>query len=360
MSTAAPTACCAALAAALLAAQTAAPARAGESALEVSRPYRLSPHVAPGETFMGIRLLGSIELALVSVDGQALGGLSALAWDEDEKLLYALSDRGSLFHLQPHFENGYLVGAGLLAGFALRDQQQRPLRGRHADAEAMVLRGAANGIAGDSLLAVAFERYPRIVIYTPQGRYVDRLGLPAALSDASRYADPNKALEALTWLPWPGFLTAPERPLVGSEDGTISLMALDGSYWRYPLRVTANASLVDMLALPDGSLLTLERGHGLMFLPLVISLRHTHISPASAGQRLAVATLAVLDSSQGWSIDNFEGVTHHQGMKFFMVSDDNFNELQKTLLVYFETTDIDDPALQGNMREYELHQQTPD
>ena len=34
--------------------------------LEVSRPYRLSPNVAPGERHMGIRLLGSVELEATS------------------------------------------------------------------------------------------------------------------------------------------------------------------------------------------------------------------------------------------------------------------------------------------------------
>ena len=55
---------------------------------------------------------------------------------------------------------------------------------------------------------------------------------------------------------------------------------------------------------PDGSLMMLERGHGLMFLPMVISLRHTRTTAKNAGQRLPVTTLAVLDSSLGWSVDN--------------------------------------------------------
>lgn len=337
-----------------------APAATRAAALEVATPYRLSPHVAPGQDFMGIRLLGSVQLAPDAIDGQVLGGLSGLAWDEDEARLYALSDRGALFHLRPHFEHGYLHRVELVAAFPLRDRHQRPLAGKRADAEAMVIRHGNNGIAGDSQLAVSFERYPRIELFDAEGRFLERLPLPAELGDVSRYASPNKALEALTWLPPVGFLTAPERPLVGAERGMVGLFTLNGPSWRYPLLDTPEASLVDMQALPDASLMTLERGHGLMFLPMVISLRHTRIDTAAAGERLAVTTLAVLDSSRGWSVDNFEGLSRHRGLKFFMVSDDNFNPLQKTLLVYFAVVNTDDPGDISNIPEYELHQQKRD
>ena len=150
--------------------------------------------------------------------------------------------------------------------------------------------------------------------------------------------------------------------LVGtlSPGCTIGLFALDGRSWRYPLRVTPNASLVDMEALPDGRLMMLERGYGLMFFPMIISLRYTRISADNAGERLPVTTLAVLDSSRGWSVDNFEGLARHRGLKFFMVSDDNFNALQKTLLVYFEPTGVGDPGKDGNSSEFELRQENPD
>ncbi len=350
----------AAVAAGLLASLAAAPATAAGGAISVSQPYRLSPHVAPGETTMGIRLLGSVQIHSISVAGLALGGLSGLAWDEDESRLYALSDRGGLFHLRPQFENGHLVRVEVLTAFALRDRRNRVLTGHRADAEALVVRRGNNGKSGDSLLAVAFEGHPRIVLFRPDGRYVASLRLPADLRDPSRYANRNKALEALTWLPEPGFLTAPEGPFTGTDDGTISLFALDGRSWRYPLLATRNASLVDMEALPDGSLLMLERGHGLLFLPLVISLRHTRIAADNAGERLPVTTLAVLDSSRGWSVDNFEGLAHHRNLKFFMVSDDNFNALQKTLLVYFEPTISGDAGIGGNSPEFELGQEKRD
>ena len=309
---------------------------------------------------MAMRLLGSVALTARSVGGLALGGLSALAWDEDEARLYALSDRGALFHLRPHFEGEHLVSVEALAAFPLRDRDNRALHGPQADAEALVVQGANNGVAGDSVLSVAFERQPRILRFSPEGRFLDETRLPAQWRDSSRYADPNKALESLTWLHGAGFLSGPERPLRGAEDGIVELFSLRGGHWRYPLAPTPQASLVAMEALPDGGLLVLERGYGLMYLPIVIALRRTEIGSEHAGALLAVTTLAVLDSSQGWSVDNFEGLTRHEGLKFFMVSDDNFNELQKTLLVYFSLVSTGAPANSTNWPEHELRQETRD
>ncbi len=335
-------------------------AATAESALEVSQPYRLSPHTAPGEVYMGIRLLGSVAIAPTSVDGFVLGGLSGLAWDEDESRLYALSDRGVLFHLRPRLANDRLVAVDALAAFALRDRLGRALQGRDADAEALAIEGADNAKSGDSVLSVSFERNPRILRFAPDGRYLGDVPLPAALSGVGRYAGANKALESLTWLPGIGLLTAPERPLAGAGANLVALFALDGRQWRYRLTDAPNASLVDLHGLPDASLLALERGHGPMFLPLITTLRHVRIDAAAPGSPASATTLAVLDSSQGWSVDNFEGLARYRGLSFFMVSDDNFNALQKTLLVHFslESSRIDDIRI--NVRDFEPRQKTTD
>jgi hypothetical protein len=35
-------------------------------------------------------------------------------------------------------------------------------------------------------------------------------------------------------------------------------------------------------------------------------------------------------------MDNFEGLAHHEGNRYFMISDDGRNPLQRTILMYFE------------------------
>ena len=320
-------------------------------AAPVSDPYRLSPHVAPGERHGGVRLLGTVSLRPERIDGLTLGGLSGLAWDADEALLYALSDAGAVFHLRPRFADGRLAGVEALAAYRLRDARGRALAGARGDAEALVVERADNGRAGDSVLVASFERVPRIARFAPDGRALGEVPLPARLRRVEAYASPNQGLEALALVPGRGLLTAPERPLAGGEDGVVRIVSVaTGDDWSYRLAATPNASLVALEALPDGALLALERGHGLMFLPMIITLRRARIDFDAPGSAAEVRTLATLDTSEGFSVDNFEGLTRYRGLEFFMVSDDNFNALQKTLLTHFSLAEPGDGADERDAR----------
>ena len=292
----------------------------------------LSRAVMVGDHYMGIRLLGSLRLPSISVNGLRLGGLSGLAWDEDEEVLYAVSDNAQVFHLHPLFRDGVLDDMRVLAAYRLQDAKGQPLRSPWGDAEGLTLENSDNGVQGDSRLLVSFETRPRIRRYTPLGKRLGGIPLPAALRGRP-YTSSNAALEALTRHHRWGLLTAPERPLRGRPVGQIPIFTMDGRFWLYPLQGVAYSALVAMEALPDGSLLTLERAFVSVLHPLVITLRRTRLTAAS---RLSVDDVAVFDSSQGWLLDNFEGLTRYRGRGFFMVSDDNRNLLQQTLLVYFE------------------------
>ena len=194
-------------------------------------------------------------------------------------------------------------------------------------------------MTGDSRLVVSFERRPRIRRYRSDGRRLGGEPLPRVLASVERYADDNLGLEGLTWHRRWGFLTAPEQPLAGAVAGFVPIYAVDGSrFWPYPLHSAPNSALVAMEALPDGSLLTLERAYVSPLSPLVIALRRARL-PSSGDAPVAVENVAVFDTSKGGSMDNFEGLTRHRGQRFFMVSDDNRRILQKTLLVYFELRD---------------------
>ncbi len=296
----------------------------------------LSRHFGPGDRYMGIRLLGTLNLPGASVDGLTLGGLSDLAWDEDEALLYAIADTAGLFHLRPRFnDNGMLIDVELHAGHVLRDAIGRPLSRPWSDAEGLTLENGANGVRGDSRLLVSFERQPRIQRHAPDGEYLGSERLPGPLATIERYASGNKGLESLVLHPTWGLLTAPEKSLRAGPRGRVPIYALNGRFWWYPLHAAPRSSLVAMEALPDGSLLTLERAFVSLVQPLIISLRRAY--PAAAGNGpIAVEDIAVMDTSEGWLLDNFEGLSHHRNGRFFMVSDDNRRALQSTLLVYFE------------------------
>jgi len=292
---------------------------------------------------MGVRLEGVLKLTATEVNGHTLGGLSALAWDTDEQLLYALSDLGVIFHLLPRDDDdGYLADVRVIAAHPLRDDRGRPLAGLRADSEGLALRNADNGIAGDSELAVCFERRPRILRYSPHGQLLGAVALPARLRDQRAYRQDNRGLESLAWLPRYGYVTAPEQPFNDTDNNVVELHALDAStYWNYPLAAEPNAGLTDVLALPDGGLLTLERGYGLFFVPIITTVRRIHTLPALDGATLEPMTVVRFSTGHGWSLDNFEGLAYQGGGRVLMVSDDNTRALQSTLLVAFRLLDTD-------------------
>ncbi len=297
-------------------------------------PISLSDQVRVGDAYAGVRLLGALRLASVEVNGLRLCGLSGLAWDEDEGLLYAISDIGGLFHLRPQFDaQGYLSGVQALTAYPLRDALDQPVRPPYDDSEGLTLRNGDNGVRGDSELLVSFEVKPRIVRYSPAGQWRGEERLPALLRDPRNYPNDNQALEAITLDPHWGILVGTEAPLRKEPAGQVRIFRLDGRFWRYPLSDDPGSALVAMDAAPEG-LLTLERAFVAPLRPLIIRLRRTELSAGDAP--LKVTDLAIFDNSQGWLMDNFEGLTRYRERRLFMVSDDNCHAWQSTLLVHLE------------------------
>ena len=333
-----------------------------------TQPLQLSRHYPNGTQFMGLRVLASLLIEPATVNGLPLRELSGLAWDADAGLLYALSDQGAIFHLRPVFAQGILRDIAVLGGFPLKNEHGVRLTRHQRDAEGLSIRNANNGRPDDAELVISFESTPRIARYRPDGTYLGQIDIPARFTDPSHYQS-NRALEAVTELPELGVISGSERPMLNGESSgggltespeegsaeTTTLFSTSGRTWRYPLYPVPNSALVAAEALADGSLLTVERGHGIMYLPITIILRRTE-PLRSASETLAVSTIAVLNSAQGWSLDNFEGLAHHQGRRFFLISDDNMQRLQRTILVYLE---LEPGALTGEhfaVPDYELDQ----
>ena len=280
-----------------------------------------------------LRLLGALELPSRTVNGVRFSGLSALAWNEDDSLLYALTDHGVLLHLRPSFRNGLLADVTLLHAASLIDPRTRkPVKWRRSDAEGLDILNGRNGQKGDAELIVSFEGEPRIARYRPDGQFIAEVPLAGPLHNIRNYRY-NKMLEAVCVHPREGVLTAPEEPLNG-ETGTARLYRTDGSSWRF---APSRGGIVALECLPDGDVLAVERDYSALSLRWIITLRRLRLPAGSPPDTLLAAEIvATLDSDQGMHIDNFEGLARHHGNRFFMVSDDNDVFVQRTLLVYFE------------------------
>lgn len=284
----------------------------------------------PGERHMHIRLLASLRLWQAECKSLPLMGLSALAWSADTGLLYALSDRGHIFHLRPRFSAGRLDNLELVDAFPLRSADGKPLGVTDGDSEGMALINGDNTIAGDEQLLISFERRPRVSRYRAYGLWLADLDIAPQLTAIDHYRTPNQALEGVVMHPRWGLLLAVERPLANRPETKFGIYDSDGLLVSVPRTNQDYGSLTDIAVGADQGLLTLERIFSGIFGIVAAVIRR--IDPATGRSEILVR----LDKADGHVIDNFEGLTHHSGNRYFLVSDNNGRAIQQTLLYYFE------------------------
>jgi len=320
--------------------------------------------------FDNITLDKSYRLSFSRMNHLPVFGLSGLAWDEQTDTLYAISDRGALFHFRLSFDNNDVMKeVELLEAYPLRDKSGKPLKGRAADAEGLMLHHISDDLfqpakpkknpnitpaihpENDQLalpmpiklptnkeLLVSFEHQPRIIRYSLAGEYLGEVSLPKALQNIQNYRHPNKALESLTFHPLFGVLTGAEYPLKKYAVEEQQLYNLRGDdVCRVQVAAAENSAITALEVMPDGSVLVLERAWSSIAKPLVITLRKIYF-PEKKFAACREELLASLSTADGWYLDNFEGLTHIGKNRYLMVSDDNDNPLQQTLLVQFSIT----------------------
>ena len=303
-----------------------------------THPAALSQELKTGDRVGGIRFLGMREVPDIKFDGKRLSQLSALAWDDDDEILYALSDKGTLFHLQPFFEGDFLTGLTLLRALPLRELgSDKPLRGWRIDSEGMDIVNGRNGRRHDAELIISLERVPEIVRYRPDGYAIGRHNMPAPINEAKSFRDPNKMLEAVCIDSVLGVLTMPEVPLKNERKGYNRIFSVAGPSWSYPAapgdRITA------MECLGKGEVLVLQQNYQHPFGRIVGMLKRVRLPSPPSSESFNPETIVTLDSWEGYQIDNFEGLARHRGRRFFMISDNNDLFVQRTLLMYFELLD---------------------
>lgn len=303
-----------------------------------TRQVTLSQNLKAGDRVGQFRFLGMLELPDVTHEGVRLSQLSGLAWDDDEGILYALSDKGGLFHLQPQFKDDKLTGVKLLRSLTLREPgTDKPLRGWRIDAEGLDIVNGRNGRKGDAELIISMERVPHITRYRPDGYAIARLTPPAPINDADAFRSPNKMLEAVCKDSERGVLTMPEVPLTNERKGYNRIFSLDGPSWFYP--VASGERITAMECPGDGAVMVLHQNYQNPLGRIVTTLKRVRLTSGSSNQSLTPETIVALDNEQGFQIDNFEGLARHKGNRFFMVSDNNDIFIQRSLLIHFELID---------------------
>ena len=259
----------------------------------------------------------------------AFGGLSGLAVSRDGTRLTAVSDTGRWLTADlEHDAEGRLTGLSNLAIRPMLDTDGRAIpdlpgdQGKtHGDAEALADDGAGGFLVG-------FERNDRVLDYASFEARPIPLDLPAGVADLRL----NSALEAITYLADGRLLLIAEAPAPGATQINAWIRQDDG--WRaltYVMRDGFNVT--DVAALDDGRVIVLERWFAA---PVFLKIRLREITPDMLDQGAPLDGRIIATFTNPLLIDNFEGLAARPapdgGTLLYMISDDNFNGHQRTLL----------------------------
>lgn len=269
----------------------------------------------------------------ISSDDDVFGGLSGMEALDDGRILI-LNDDAEWFDARLVLdESGRLVGVADVRYAWMLDERGHPFFDPRA--------GDSEGLAqlSDGRFAVSFEQSQSVRLYDFNRDGPFGLAMRGPRLAETRGLRANVGLEALT-------ATGDGALLIGAEGGGRATTSL----WRarldapapveplisYPLK--PGYSLTGLDRIPGGGYVALER----FYAPIIGGrARLTYFSDAAlnaGGDVLEVEELAEL--APPMPIDNFEGVAATRApdgaTRIYVVSDNNYNRRQRTLLLAFD------------------------
>jgi hypothetical protein len=150
-----------------------------------------------------------------------------------------------------------------------------------------------------------------------------------------QFRSKNKGLEAIAWHKHYGILTVAEWPVKRDSKKLQTIYSLGGREWHFSAEPEGNSAVSAIEVMDDGNILVLERSFTGYMHPFVVTLKKVYIDRCK--KRICPTDILVkMSSHKGWDVDNFEGLTRVEKNRYVMISDDNDNFFQKTLLIYFE------------------------
>ncbi|MDH3594285.1 MAG: esterase-like activity of phytase family protein [Rhodospirillales bacterium] len=297
----------------------------GEPVDVLIRSVPLDPE-DPDVTSLGpLRWCGSLELTF---DNPEYGELSDIALTAGGTRLYFVADTGHWYTARPTFTTqGRLVGLVDVEVGRLKGPDGRPLTAElENDAEALTQ-------LADGSMLVAFEGKHRILHYPPGERPLAGVPVVFARPPDLDKLPKNQGIEAMVGLADGRLLAFAES----EERGELQGFLWKQDHWSaIELRASGAYRPTAVSVLPGGDLLITERRYA----PATgVSVRirrvaHADIKPGARLEGVEIATFLT-----PLLYDNIEGLavqaTAHGWVRLLLVSDDNRNPDQKTLLLCF-------------------------
>lgn len=235
--------------------------------------------------------------------------------------LYGVGDKGYLYFMSIDIEDDKIKSLTLDKAFKVKQKGKK----HKIDTEGIIFRG--------DYFYISYERDPRVEKISLEGKNLKSQKLNKELKKSKNYQDENKGLEAIAYSKKYGIITAPELPLKNTTNLMHTLFSKE-TKWSFPY----TAPLTSMAFMSKNKLLLIQRDYDKKSDRMKIYLTQVNLKKCVLGV-CSSKTLTKLDSKKGWNIDNFEGLASLGDNRFLMISDNNNNPKQKTLLVLFEVLD---------------------
>jgi hypothetical protein len=309
----------------LLALLLALPACAGDPPIGTltATQLPLASEIAPGGAVDNLVFRGALQL---TSDDPRFGGLSGLHVSAGGRAT-AVSDRGFFVEFDiVEAADGTLTGADRLKIEAITDSTGRVFqRQRDRDSEEIVM-------LPDGTRIVAFEHNPRLLWFAPGSNRTLRVLPLAGLVQSN-----NNGVEAVAALADGRLWLIAER--LGEQEGVRRgwIVGGNGRWARLDYKPVENDDVSAAAVLPNGDVLVLERWASVLAGFQNRLVRIPAAALAGVGGPLAGEELLRLRPPR--LSENFEGVAvREQGgrLAVYLVSDDNYFALQRTLLLKFE------------------------
>jgi len=282
------------------------------------------------QEFGALEFRGGIEIVS---NQQGFGGFSGLRISPDGTRFISISDRG-------RWLRGKIVYEGTRPS-RISELELAPMLG--ANGLPLALQGwfDTESLAEDGgILYVGIERVNQIVRFNYGRDGLLARGEPIAVPPEIKTLPYNRGLEALVFVPR-------DKPLGGTliaisergldENGNILGFLIGGpSPGKFAFTYSNDFDITDAALTPEGDLLILERSFSLL---RGVGMRIRRVPLTQIKPGAVIEGSVVFEADRNYNLDNMEALSVHRGPAgetvLTLLSDDNFNPLQRTLLLQF-------------------------